>query len=574
MYKVFKIIALLLVFIMNQPLANQFSKQIDTLLKPWHSPTKPGIAVAVSKDNKMVYQKYYGTANLESLSAINSKTKFLIASVSKQFTAFAIALLQEKGQLSYQDDIHKYIPEFPKYGNKITIMHLLNHTSGLRDLDDLNGLIGIGLSDYVSFNDVYKLITQQKKLNFVPGLKHDYSNSGYVVLAKIVEKITGKSFREFMNETVFEPLEMKNTLVLDNPFEVIGNKATAYFSNDGQNYSTNNLFSSVYGSTGIYTTLADLNKWANNFTHPKVGNKHIFESMRTKGKLNNGSQINYGLGQEMKTYKGHEVVFHGGGQGAYRAYLLRFPELDLSISILSNSSYSTSFIIDYVYQIADIYLGKNSNTIELKDKPSSKYKEDSSTKFLPVKVNKSLLANYIGNYQIQPGLIFTIEQIEGNLQLRITGNDKAIPLEAKTANEFILMDSNNGYRLVFPKGTSSKIKSISYFQADFEYIGERVHLVEFDKENIKWKEFEGLYYSEELNTVYLMSYDGQNLIAHHAKNTPITLTPHQPDIFNGLATFFQEIKYLRNTSNEVSGMLVSGSRSKNINFVKLRGLSK
>ena len=565
-------------FITNQPLATQFSaqfsKQIDTLLKPWHSPTNPGIAVAVNKNNKTIYQKYHGTANLENLSAINSETKFLIASVSKQFTAFAIAFLEDKGQLSYQDDIHKFIPKLPEYGHKITIMHLLNHTSGLRDSDDLNGLVGAGLSDYVSFNDVYKLIIQQKKLNFIPGSKYDYSNSGYILLAKIVEKISDKSFREFMNETVFEPLEMKNTLVFDNPFEVIGNKATAYFSNDGQNHSTNNLFSSVYGSTGIYTTLEDLNKWAKNFTHSKVGNKNIFDSMKTKGTLNNGSKINYGSGQEMKTYKGHKVVFHGGGQGAYRAYLLRFPELDLSISILSNSSYSTSFIIDYVYQIADIYLGKQPNTAELKDMPESKYKEDSSVKFLPVKVNKSVLAKYIGNYQIQPGLIFAIEQIEENLQLRITGNDNAIPLEAKTTNEFILMDSNNGYRLVFPKDTSSKINSISYFQADFEYIGKRVHLVEFDKKNIKWQEFEGLYYSDELNTVYLMSYDGQNLIAHHARNTPITITPHQPDIFHGSATFFQEIQYLRNTSNEVNGMLVSGSRSKDINFVKLRGLSK
>ena len=551
--------------------AKQQSQQIDNLLKSWQSKSKPGIAVAVNKNNKTVYENYFGVSNLENLTPITSKTKFLIASVSKQFTAFAISILADEKKLSLQDDIRKYIPQLPDYNHKITVMHLLNHTSGLRDSDDLNGLIGAGLSDYVSFNDAYNLIVQQKKLNFIPGSKFDYSNSGYILLAKIVENISDKSFREFMNARVFKPLEMNDTLVFDNPFEIIGGKAKAYFSSDGKNHSANNLFSAVYGSTGIYTTLSDLSKWAMNFNQPKIGNKEVFKLMKTQGILTDGSTTNYGLGQEMKVHQGHNAIFHGGGQGAYRAYLLRFPESNLSVSILSNTSYSTSLIIDYAFKIADMYL-ENTKENKAYDQTVIKASMKNHTDFEPVDVPEVILKKYLGIYQIQPGLMFTIEQVNNNLQLLITGNEKTISLKPKTAQEFFLMNNNNGYKIVFPESKSNLVNSFSYFQNDFEYIGERVNLVEYDKKSINWKGLEGLYYSEELNTIYSIEYDGRELMAIHARNMPIKLTSHQPDTFNGSATYFQEIKFQRDGAENVTGMLVSGSRSKEINFVKLESL--
>lgn len=557
----FKFIWTCLLLLNNQAYATK-QTQIDTLLSEWHNKEQPGLAVAVNLEGQTVYETYHGLADLEHRNPINQDTKFLIASVSKQFTAFAIALLAEEKQLSFNDDIRKYIPELPEYEWPIKIIHLLNHTSGLRDADDLNSIIGAGLSDYVSFNDVYKLITQQTNLNFKPGSQFDYSNSGYILMAKIVENISGLSFREFMNKHVFEPLEMQDTLVFDNPFEIIGNKATAYFSNDGLTHSKNNLFSSVYGSTGMYTTLKDLNQWAINFTTHQVGNQAIFDQMKTQGVLNDGEIISYALGQELKDHNGHQAIFHGGGQGAYRAYLLRFPESKLSVTLLSNNSYSTSFIVDYAYQIADLFLEKKSANTTAKT-------NNTPSEFAPVQVDKSTLQKYVGDYQIQPGLIFSLKLNQDDLELYITGQSEAIPLAAINEKEFVLMDSENGYRIIFKEEIELQADYFNYYQFDMEYIAKRVNLVEFNLQEINWKELEGLYFSEELNTLYSLKFDGKKFIAHHARNLPINFTPHQPDVFYGDATFFQEIKFIRDEEQQISGMLVSGSRSKNINFIKL-----
>ena len=538
------------------------TQQIDELLKPWDNLNNPGMAVAVNRNGQTTYEAYYGLADLEHKIPISKDTKFLIASVSKQFSAFAIALLADDGLLEFDDDIRKYIPELPAYENPITVMHLMNHTSGIRDADDLNSLVGAGLSDYTSFDDIYQLILHQQALNFTPGEQYDYSNSGYILMAKIVENISGQSFREFMDARVFKPLGMHNTLVFDNPFEVIGNKATAYFSNDGQSHSKNNLFSSAYGSTGMYTTLNDLNKWSQNFTKHKVGNPEIFKQMATQGTLNNGETISYALGQEIKSHRGQKAIFHGGGQGAYRAYLLRFPEQDLSVTLLSNSSYSTSFIVDYAYRIADLYLEADTTQVETKEKFDR-------ASFKSVDVNPEVLEKYVGQYQIQPGLIFSLKLKQGNLELFITGSDQSIPLAAASNNKFYLMDSDNGYHMVFPNENNQPSLSLSYYQFDMEYKGERVNLVDFDHAKIDWHELTGLYYSKELNTVYSLSFDGKNLIAKHARNLPIKLTPHQPDIFYGDATFFQEVEFIKDNKGRVIKMLVSGSRSKNIVFTPL-----
>jgi len=406
----------------------------------------------------------------------------------------------------------------------------------------------------------------QSALNFTPGERFDYSNSGYMLLAKIVEKVTGLSFRAFMQQRVFKPLDMKDTQVFDNAFEVIPNRATAYFSGDGKSFTRDNGISAVYGSVGIYTTLEDLDRWARNFHEHKVGDKALFDMMLSKGVLNNGESTNYAFGQELKTYKGHQAVFHGGGTGAYRAYLMRFPEQELSISFLSNNSHSSGVIIDYVHKIADIYLEK---------KPFESVSESLTKRSATKIVDDKMLQSYQGDYQIQPGLIFSIEKHEETLQLVISGNPLPIPLRAVSTNKFILMDSSSGNRIIFNPADRQSIndnevsQSISYFQGDFEYKGQRVDLIEFNQQDIPWQEYEGLYYSNDLNTTYKLVFDGKNLLAIHAQNLPINLVPFQPEVFTTSATFFQKVEFSRNKQGKVNEMLVSGSRSKDIEFVKV-----
>jgi CubicO group peptidase (beta-lactamase class C family) len=567
-----------LLFFTSPVLAQQKQQeQIDDILSSWDKQQYPGLAVMVSQGDTTLYKRYFGLADLAHKSKINNKTTFQIASVSKQFTAFAIALLVSENKLSLHNDIRRYLPELKNYDTPITVLHLIHHTSGLRDIDDLNSIVGTGFSDYNDTDDVYRLIMNQSALNFTPGERYDYSNSGYMLLAKIVEKVTGLSFRVFMEQRVFTPLGMHNTLVFDNAFEVVPNRASAYFSGDGKTFSRDNGISAVYGSTGIYTSLEDLDRWARNFTQHKVGDQAIFDMMLTTGTLNNGESTHYAFGQELKTYKGHQAVFHGGGTGAYRAYVMRFPKQKLSISFLSNNSYSTAFIIDYVHQIADLYL----ETKVLKVVP------EPLTKASPtVTVADSVMLAYQGNYQIQPGLIFSVERYEKNLQLLITGNSEPIPLRAVSANKFILMDNNSGNRIIFnhqsvTEGNSrsggentNAVQSIRYFQGDFEYKAQRVEIAAFDVQDIAWHNYEGLFYSQELNTVYKLMFDGTTLKALHARNLPIELRPFQAEVFTTSATYFQEVKFSRNKHGLVVKMIVSGARSKGIEFVKLETPNK
>ncbi|HOD10164.1 MAG TPA: serine hydrolase domain-containing protein, partial [Flavobacterium sp.] len=287
------------------------SDAVDQLIAKYAKPNEPGIAVSVIKDGAIVYKKGVGIANLEYGIPITTSTVFHVASVSKQFTVFSILLLEQDGKLSLDDDIRKYLPEMPNYGNPITLRNLANHTSGIRDNTDLAYLIGTTENDLFSNEQAVKLITSQKGLNFIPGEEFEYCNSGYILLAEIVKRVSGQSFSEFTETRIFKPLKMKNSVFLDNPEMIVKNKAYSYFKQD--TYYKSLLNFSFVGSTGLNTTVEDLSLWALNFENKTIGNNIIFDKMNKKSQLNSGEIINYALGQETKNYKGLNVLFHGGG---------------------------------------------------------------------------------------------------------------------------------------------------------------------------------------------------------------------------------------------------------------------
>ncbi len=556
------LIATLICFLSPMVVSSDRQKleEIDALFSEWQGTKTPGFAIKISQHEQTVYENYFGLASLAQEAKINQSTRFQIASVSKQFTAFAIALLTTQNKINLDDDIRLYLPDMPVYDTPITILHLVHHTSGLRDMDDLHGMVATGFSDYSDMDTFYDLIKAQKALNYTPGERYSYSNSGYMLMAKIVEKVSGLSFREYMHKYVFSPIGMHHTSVFDNPFEVIENRATAYFSNDNLSFSRDNGLGAVYGSKGVYTSINDLDLWARNFSNPKVGSNEVFALMLTTGMLNNGEHTHYAFGQELKMMYGQQAIFHGGGTGAYRSYLIRFPDLALSISIVANNSYTTFSLLKYVDEIAKILLPEQNQT------------SSASTDIEQVtEVAPNVLAKYIGDYQLQPGLVFSIQNAQNGLQLQITGQPSPVKLEAYSENKFVLADSDNGYYILFD--TSEKQSEfIRYYQGDFEYIGKRVNLVEFDTNTIDLKSYEGIYYSAELNTVYKIEVLNDRLTALHARNQAILLEPFQPDLFSSSTPFFQEVEFKKDEYNNVQGIVVSGSRSKGIEFDKLREL--
>ncbi|MFQ5628604.1 MAG: serine hydrolase domain-containing protein, partial [bacterium] len=247
------------------------SAKVDQIFADWDKPDSPGCALAVIQDGKTVYSRGYGMADLEHDIPISPQTVFYIGSTSKQFVTFSIALLAEQGKLGLDDNIRKYLPEFPDYGQPITIRHLIHHTSGIRDYLTLWSLAGRNYLDYMPEDVVLDMICRQKELNFSPGEQHLYSNSCYFLLAVIVERASGQSLREYADKHIFKPLAMKNTHFHDNNKHIIKKRAYGYAPGKIGGFDQLIMRFDLVGSGGLYTCVEDLYLWDQNFYHNKLG---------------------------------------------------------------------------------------------------------------------------------------------------------------------------------------------------------------------------------------------------------------------------------------------------------------
>ncbi|HEY1424622.1 MAG TPA: serine hydrolase domain-containing protein [Candidatus Acidoferrum sp.] len=281
------------------------ARAVDELFADLSKPGSPGCALAVARDGKIVYENGYGLANIEENVAITPQTVFDIGSTSKQFTAASILVLEEQGKLSVQDDIRKYIPEIPDYGHKITILNLLNHTSGLRDYLTLFELAGVNIDSVTTDDDALAVIARQKALNFEPGGDWLYSNSGFFLLSVIVKRVSGKTLREFATESIFTPLQMKQTVYRDEHTQLVANRALAYDPKETEGGFT--LDVSYFEQTGdgaVHTSAEDLLRWDENFYSGKVGGKTLLSEIQEPGKLNNGKVLDYAKGLFVGEYRG------------------------------------------------------------------------------------------------------------------------------------------------------------------------------------------------------------------------------------------------------------------------------
>ncbi len=295
----------------------------------------PGAAVAIVKDGEIVFQKGYGMADLDHSIPITPQTVFNIASVSKQFTAFAIYLLASEGKISLEDDIRKYITELPDYHAVIKVKHLLGHTSGLRDQAAIWSLAGYWSSDISTTEQTLKLIARQRNLNFAPGTAFGYCNTGYTLLAEIIHRVSGKSLAAYTQEKMFSPLGMTSTQFYDNHEKVVKNKAESYELIDGVYYHRP-LNVSNPGPSNLLTTVEDLTKWVLNFENPVVGTPGLIKAFNEASYLNNGQKavlrisatgdtIFHAKGQNLSNYKGVDMLTHGGHAAAFRTFMGRFP---------------------------------------------------------------------------------------------------------------------------------------------------------------------------------------------------------------------------------------------------------
>ena len=324
--------------IAQQPLPASMTGRIDAVFARFNRADSPGCAVGIYQNGAITYAMGYGSANLEYGVPITANTPFISGSVAKQFTAAAIALLVEQGRISLDDDVRKYIPELPDYGTKVTIDHLVHHTSGLRDFWSLVGVSGMRYDDGYTASDVIRLATRQKQLNFPPGSEYAYSNTGYVSLGVIVQRVTGKTLREFAADEIFKPLGMNNTHYHDDHTMIVPGRASAYSPVSGGGWRIDIWNNDIVGQGGLITTVTDLQKWDENFYTGKVGGPGFLKRQLQQGKLTNGTTLSYAFGLTVAEYRGLPLVEHSGSSGGYRTIISRFPAQHTSVVALCNAS--------------------------------------------------------------------------------------------------------------------------------------------------------------------------------------------------------------------------------------------
>ena len=333
--------------------------RVDAVFSTWSAST-PGCAIGVARGGVPVLQKAYGLADLEHGVANTPATIFEAGSVSKQFTAAAVLLLAQDGKLSLDDPARKYLPELPDYGAPLTIRHMLQHTSGLRDWGEVASMAGWPRGTRVHTHaHVLDIVSRQKSLNFPSGTQYSYSNTGYNLAAVIVARVSGMSLAEFTRRRIFEPLGMTRTSWRDDFTRIVKDRAIAYGAGPS-GFRTNMPFENVYGNAGLLTTVGDLLKWNENFVTGKVGGAAFVALQQEPGRFNDGKAHPYAMGLRVGEYKGIEAVSHSGATAGYRAYLTRFPGQHLSVAVLCNAASGSP--TQAALKVADLYLGNAIST--------------------------------------------------------------------------------------------------------------------------------------------------------------------------------------------------------------------
>lgn len=312
--------------------------RVDAVFSDLEGP-RPGAAVAVRWNGEVVHLAGYGMAHMDHGVPITGSTVFDIASISKQFGALAAVLLAEEGRLDLDADVRTYVPELPDFGRVITPRHLIHHVGGIRDWPHTMALGGVEMSDVISFEKILRMLMQQEAINFDPGAEYAYSNTGYNLLARVIEVQSGMSFREYTKARIFDPLGMSDSHFSDDYLEIVPGRAESYAPlGDGAGFRRQVNQLTALASSSLHTTAADFLKWMENYETGQVGGEGIQERMTQRGILNAGDTIAYAFGLTVGDYRDLSMFGHGGSWAGYRTQFVRFPGQDLSIAVFCNVS--------------------------------------------------------------------------------------------------------------------------------------------------------------------------------------------------------------------------------------------
>jgi CubicO group peptidase (beta-lactamase class C family) len=532
--------------------------RVDKLFADWNKTNSPGFGLAVSRNGTLLYEHGYGMANLELGVPITSASVFPVASISKQFTALSVLLLVERGKLSLDDEVKKFIPEWAYTEQPITIRHLLNHTSGLRDAFTLIG-IAPPREDGVSVNDVIAAaLARQRGLNFVPGAEFQYNNGAYNLLGTIVKRVSGQSLRDFAEANIFKPLGMMHTHFHDDPSMLVPNRVTGY-SRAKNGFKLARPEGGIVGNAGLYATTRDLLRWEQNFADARVGSRTLLAEMQKPLVATGwGDESFYGFGLIIGQYRGLRMIGHGGGDQGISTYVARFPDQALAIAVLGNLDEVNPMPL--IRGVADIYLASSFP-------PSPTTNVSANATAAKLSLSPAELTNKAGLYR-DP----TTEQVgrffirDGKLRASMdSGEENSFELVPLDTNRFTIQGTAVVVEFV-PASNGRPQEARVTGDGPKPKISQR--LAPFTPTSADLRVFAGEYTSSEIETTYTVATRDSDLVVQSPCRSSITLRPVFQDAFAGSG--LDTIKFSRDARGVVTGFTIYTSGVRGLRFERVK----
>lgn len=533
--------------------ADERARQVDELFKQYDRTDSPGAVVGIYQGGRLVHARGFGQADLEQHRPNSPNTRFHVASVSKQFTAFAIALLAREGKIDLDADLRKYLPHALGIDRKITVRQLLLHTSGLRDQWALMVLAGHSMSDVIEQRQILNVVARQEGLNFEPGSEQLYSNTNYTLLAEIVRAVSGRSLRQYTDEKIFRPLGMTSTLFYDDVTELVPDRANSY-ERDGGHWTRALLNYNNVGATGLLTTAEDMVKWIGNFAHPKVGDARLIEQIATLGQLDDGATTNYAFGLRRFIFGGHEVITHSGKDASFLSFVGYVPGRDFGFFLGTNSSFNLRPVLD---RVIEIYLGNGPE-------------DDAWPTATATAAPAGLMAELAGSYHNDRLPLLELRVERGTLQMR--AGQSHLPLEFWSDGSFgygphyrehFRIERDGAGKIVALERTS--IRDMSRLRY------ERIPAI-VAPAPASYGDVVGDYHSRELDITYRLSLQGKQLLMSSLWTVePMVLTPRQQDRFEFSAPELGEsvLTVERNAAGKPRGLRIDGGRIRNVKLSRV-----
>ncbi len=539
-----------------EPVATDPRRLADQLFSHY-GPTTPGGEVAVFRDGRVLFAKAYGMANLAYGIPFRLDTRTNIGSTSKQFTAFAVMLLVEDGKVDLDADVRTYIPELPDLGAKVTVRHLLTHTSGYREYLNHVSLGGRRLDhgDYMDRSEVIAIVQRQPKLQNAPGAEFNYNNTAFALAATVVERVSGMDFPAFMAARVFGPIGMSESVVRRNPETIVPGMSMGYRPGEASRYlETRDLFAAM-GAGSIYTTVGDLQRWVQNLDAPRVGSRRIVEQMTTSFVLTNGDSTRYGFGLFLDTHRGLRRIHHGGADAAHRSQLYYYPTIHAGITTQSNDA---SFDGSITARLAEAFFAADMTPVAA----------PVATVFDPARYVPASFDRFVGRYALDaaPAFILTFTRSGDSLFTQATGQPRfrIFPTSDSTFDLRVVPAT-----LTFHRSANGTVTGLTLHQNGDQRAtrlqGEPP--ARWTPTRAELAQFAGRFFSEELETMYTLEMRGDSLVARHLRMDDARLrAADKVDTFNsGNVTWTFE----RDRNGRVIGVYLSNGRTRDVRFGRM-----